>query len=75
MALAFTFFSFYVVHVALCILLYVLYDSVLFCKLCILLLFYVCSVLGILFHCAVLCIVWCVNVYRTTVTECKHNFS
>ena len=34
---------------------------------------YVCSVFGILFHCVVLCIVWCVNVNCTTATVCQHN--
>ena len=32
---------------------------------------YVCSVLGILFHCVVLCICLCVNQYCTTATGCQ----
>ena len=35
---------------------------------------YICSVLGIVFHCVVLCIV-CVNVYCTTATGCQPNCS
>jgi hypothetical protein len=36
---------------------------------------YVCSVLGIPFHCVVLCIVYCVNVYCTTANRCQSNCS
>jgi hypothetical protein len=60
-AASFIFFWFY--FVSLCIWLYVLYASILFCKLCILIVVfiysycYVCSVISILFHYVVLCIV------------------
>jgi hypothetical protein len=36
---------------------------------------YVCSVLGILFQCVVLCIVLCVNVYYISSTGCRPNCS
>jgi hypothetical protein len=60
-ASSFIFFWFYLV--SLYIWAHVLYASIKFCKLCILIMFmysncYVCSVLGIVFHCVVLCIVY-----------------
>ena len=36
---------------------------------------YVCSVLGILFHCVFLCIFLCVHVYSTTAIWCQPNCS
>ena len=57
-----------------CILLFNFVNYV-FLLLCLCILFYVCSFLSFLFHCIVLCIVLCVNVYRTTATGWQPNCS